>query len=375
NHPEGYIEPDGNNYKYIYQYKDHLGNIRLSYADNDNDGKIDILRNNQDIDGDGDNAMEIREEKNYYPFGLEHKGYNNTITGREHNYGYNGVEEENELGLNILEMDVRQYDPAIARWTIIDPVIHFDFSPYNAFDNNPIFWADPSGADGEMRIQDLSGNWHSINSNDYITVYQSNNNNDGNDDEENCCGNKGKKKGNPHNMAPLPIVDDSNLTDVVTGNNKKNRNSKLDLGANMEIAITLEEFSEIYKGYTLSQIRDQLAGTFDSDSNATSGGPYYRYLIDPQNSNRVIDMRHFLVIGLLGEDVGLATEIVQGLKGEIGSAFHFQDFFSNRLGRQFYENITNKALQFDNPKDKASYLIYSMNNGFVNELNRFLKNR
>ncbi|MDY8138998.1 hypothetical protein U0D62_25515, partial [Aquimarina sp. 2201CG5-10] len=41
NHPEGYIEPDGNNYKYIYQYKDHLGNIRLSYADNDNDGKID----------------------------------------------------------------------------------------------------------------------------------------------------------------------------------------------------------------------------------------------------------------------------------------------------------------------------------------------
>ena len=35
NHPEGYIEPDGaGGYDYVYQYKDHLGNIRLSYSDN-----------------------------------------------------------------------------------------------------------------------------------------------------------------------------------------------------------------------------------------------------------------------------------------------------------------------------------------------------
>ena len=31
NHPEGYVEPDGADFNYIYQYKDHLGNIRLSY--------------------------------------------------------------------------------------------------------------------------------------------------------------------------------------------------------------------------------------------------------------------------------------------------------------------------------------------------------
>jgi hypothetical protein len=30
---------------------------------------------------------------------------------------------------------------------VIDPVVHYNFSPYNAFDNNPVFWADPSGAD------------------------------------------------------------------------------------------------------------------------------------------------------------------------------------------------------------------------------------
>ena len=34
NHPEGYVTPDGSGgYDYIYQYKDHLGNVRLSYAD------------------------------------------------------------------------------------------------------------------------------------------------------------------------------------------------------------------------------------------------------------------------------------------------------------------------------------------------------
>jgi hypothetical protein len=43
-------------------------------------------------------------------------------------------------------MDARMYDPAIARWVVQDPVIHESLSPYNAFDNNPVFWADPSGA-------------------------------------------------------------------------------------------------------------------------------------------------------------------------------------------------------------------------------------
>ncbi|WP_235802731.1 hypothetical protein [Vaginella massiliensis] len=30
-----------------------------------------------------------------------------------------------------------------------DPVVHHGMSPYNAFDNNPVYWADPSGADSQ----------------------------------------------------------------------------------------------------------------------------------------------------------------------------------------------------------------------------------
>ena len=46
-------------------------------------------------------------------------------------------------------MDLRQYDPAIARWTSIDPKTHFEYSTYSAFDNNPVFYSDPSGADSQ----------------------------------------------------------------------------------------------------------------------------------------------------------------------------------------------------------------------------------
>ena len=49
-------------------------------------------------------------------------------------------------------MDMRHYDPAIARWVVQDPVTHHAMSPYNAFDNNPVLIADPSGADGAQNI-------------------------------------------------------------------------------------------------------------------------------------------------------------------------------------------------------------------------------
>ena len=156
-HPEGYVETQGNGFRYVYQYKDHLGNIRLSYTDYDADGIIDILRNNTDIDGDGDYQHEIVEENNYYPFGLQHKGYNDAaINGNEHPYKYNSSELEKAFGINLYEMDMRQYDPAIARWTAVDPVTHHTMSTYTAFDNNPVIWADPSGADA-VQQDDFSG--------------------------------------------------------------------------------------------------------------------------------------------------------------------------------------------------------------------------
>ncbi|OXB11116.1 RHS repeat-associated core domain-containing protein [Flavobacterium reichenbachii] len=124
---EGYAEPSGSSYKYVYQYKDHLGNVRLSY----------------------DKTLVIQEESNYYPFGLKHQGYNNVKIGVENKYKYNGKELQDELGLGFYDYGARNYDPALGRWMNIDPKgeKYFNLSAYNYVANNPMVNIDPDGKD------------------------------------------------------------------------------------------------------------------------------------------------------------------------------------------------------------------------------------
>ncbi len=154
NHPEGYVEPITTNsilikteaqgkrsaapnstlYKYVYQYKDHLGNIRLSYTDTDDNNTINT-------------STEIIEESNYYPFGLKHKGYNNVVNGTHHPYGFGGKEEQSEFGINWVDITARNYDPTLGRWMNLDPLAEYmrRHSPYNYAFDNPIFYIDPDG--------------------------------------------------------------------------------------------------------------------------------------------------------------------------------------------------------------------------------------
>ena len=137
-HQEGYVEPAGSNsYNYVYQYTDHLGNIRLSY---------------KDISTTATPVLEIIEENNYYPFGLEHKGYNNSIVSANVNsvakkFKYNGKELEKSLGYEMYEYEARHYDPAIARFVTIDPLAEdYSFqSTYNYAINNPVYFIDKLG--------------------------------------------------------------------------------------------------------------------------------------------------------------------------------------------------------------------------------------
>ncbi|MDZ4148745.1 MAG: RHS repeat-associated core domain-containing protein [Flavobacteriaceae bacterium] len=133
NTAEGYVEPKGLGWEYVFQYKDHLGNIRLSYADADGNGLIA--------------QTEIREENNYYPFGLKHKGYNTTQTGKDHKYGFGNKEEQDELSLEWLDFGARNYDAALGRWMNLDPLAELmrRHSPYNYAFDNPVYFIDPDG--------------------------------------------------------------------------------------------------------------------------------------------------------------------------------------------------------------------------------------
>ena len=142
NHSEGYVQKDGSSFSYVYQYKDHLGNVRLSYTDNDGNGIIDA-------------STEIIEESNYYPFGLKHKGYNGNVSSIGNDlaqkWGYNGKEYQDDLvggkNLNWHDFGARNYDAALGRWMNLDPLAEQmrRHSPYNFAFDNPVYYIDPDG--------------------------------------------------------------------------------------------------------------------------------------------------------------------------------------------------------------------------------------
>ncbi|MDC8104533.1 RHS repeat-associated core domain-containing protein [Chryseobacterium sp. B21-037] len=114
--------------QYIYQYKDHLGNVRISFARNST------------------GALEITDANDYYPFGMNHlkTGFSFFSPSAYKNYKYNGKELQ-ETGM--YDYGARMYMPDIGRWGVVDPLAEMmrRHSPYNYAFNNPIRFIDPDG--------------------------------------------------------------------------------------------------------------------------------------------------------------------------------------------------------------------------------------
>ncbi|BFP41150.1 hypothetical protein FGF1_19950 [Flavobacteriaceae bacterium GF1] len=262
-HPEGYVMPNtSGGYDYVYQYRDHLGNVRLAYKDNaltnDNfetgldgwhgqsasvvleNGRLkvtvddrwnaaqkyvnvsigDVIEYRLELDKGtteklvlvmyehdsnyvrlkgalastdasglvtgsytvtagtklrlkvekglaSDNGtdtyfyldnvyvtkgdVEILEENNYYPFGLQHKGYNSNVSSLGNSvaqrWKFGGKEYQEELGLNWYDITARNYDPALGRWMNLDPLAEQmrRHSLYNFAFDNPIYFQDYDG--------------------------------------------------------------------------------------------------------------------------------------------------------------------------------------------------------------------------------------
>jgi RHS repeat-associated protein len=125
---EGYY--DYENFRYIYQYRDHLGNVRVSYV------------------RDTNNALKIMDTNEYYPFGMSFlKPTVRTVydpMAIPYNYKYSSQELQ-ETGF--YDFGFRQYMPDIGRWMTIDPLAeqYRRWSPFNYAMNNPMRFIDPDG--------------------------------------------------------------------------------------------------------------------------------------------------------------------------------------------------------------------------------------
>jgi RHS repeat-associated protein len=168
-HAEGYVnmsycrrcDEQGSKFEfnYVYNYTDHLGNIRVSYS-------VDKI----------DRVLKILEENHYYPFGLKHTNYNSgnkkyyeedivqpigmvvaeapaeleafgkkiiqtlPSDGVMYKYKFQGQERQDELGLNWDSFKWRNYDYAIGRFMSIDPLTesYEDYTPYQFASNQPV---------------------------------------------------------------------------------------------------------------------------------------------------------------------------------------------------------------------------------------------
>jgi RHS repeat-associated protein len=304
---------------------------------------------------------------------MEKPGRGSNPTG--YRFGFNGVEADNALmpGRTGYHTYFRQYDTRTARWFSVDPVVHPWQSTYNAMDGNPIYFADPGGANTIAREEDpdifdtettgtdpacpgpanapTGGEWFKF---------------------ENTIGFDplaGIKNNisNPSTVNP-PMQDNSvavqnsysfeNNMQAEGGGEKAQSGGNPLTSSNGETVWSASQFYNFNFGFTGDQITNQRidrSWLFGSQP----GGPRLRYVQDPLSS-AVIDMRHMLVIGKYGkEGVGDFIENMQWLIGQ-PSGRNPQDYFSNALGDAFYRAYGNSISQ--NPANFAIYLNQFLHN-------------
>jgi RHS repeat-associated protein len=125
-HDEGRIV----NGVFEFDIKDHLGNTRVSFKDNN-----------------GTAQMTQANHTGAWGEILPTLSYINTP--KVNNFTYSTYEKEDDFGIGVFDAHARVYDPTVPRFWSIDEMAEKNqqFSPYSYAANNPILYTDPDGRD------------------------------------------------------------------------------------------------------------------------------------------------------------------------------------------------------------------------------------
>jgi RHS repeat-associated protein len=128
----------------FFELGNHLGNVLATVGDrklpldNTNDHVVDAF------------SADITTVNDYYPFGMEMPG--RSYNPEEYRYGFNGKEKDDEVkGTSGTSYDYgfRLYDPQLARYLSIDPLIkqYPWYSPFQISGNSPILNLEADGSE------------------------------------------------------------------------------------------------------------------------------------------------------------------------------------------------------------------------------------
>jgi RHS repeat-associated protein len=137
--PDGRATFMNNTWQYEFDYKDHIGNTRVSFkAEN--------------------GALVKTGEKTFDPWGVVLRGLGSQ-NGIQNRWELQDHEKESTFGLNRINFGNRVLNPTIGRFDKIDPLAdhpqQMRYSPYVFSNNNPIRFTDP---DGRLPIDDYYDN-------------------------------------------------------------------------------------------------------------------------------------------------------------------------------------------------------------------------
>jgi RHS repeat-associated protein len=191
----GRIYATNNTTEAHYHLSDHLGSPRV------------ILNE----------SMDILEQNDYYPFGMRHD--NAAMMVSNNRFRYNGNEEQQIGGLDVLDYGARMYDAMLGRWHVVDPHAenYYPISPYAYVANNPIIRIDPDGRD----IWELNNSGHVVNRienteiDQFVTIDNDGNRIEGNTYEYGTVTErKGHKDSRDRDITFFEVAGDDNATAI-----------------------------------------------------------------------------------------------------------------------------------------------------------------